>query len=177
MIAVLVVAAPSSHAQTVRDVADILARGLEAEHRQDGRALLEQALALNAFGAHPDGGDDLAKAWLREAAALGVKPDDSQVWRGRTLGPAYKSGRVDARSHFTTRQSFNAGQTADIAVVTSDGRALGLTVLDDGRHEVCALAPSTSDLGCTWVPSFTSNSEITLDNESDEPVSFYLILN
>ena len=64
--------AGSAQAQSAHVVAEALTRGLDAEQRQDGPAMLEQAQVLMRAGAHPDGGDDLARAWMREANRLTV---------------------------------------------------------------------------------------------------------
>ncbi len=160
-----------------QDVARILAAGLDAEGRQDGPALLENAQALQRSGAHSDGGDDLARAWIREAIHLGVDPGPDQIWRGRTLGPAYRNGRVIGHGVFRTRQTFNAGEKADIAVVPTQGGALGLDVEDGDGKSICSVGPSTRDLGCDWVPAFTGGSAIAVHNDAEDAQSFYIVLN
>ncbi|MDC7684630.1 hypothetical protein PQU92_15195 [Asticcacaulis sp. BYS171W] len=160
-------------------VGDILREGLAAQARGDGEALLTAALALARSGARPDTGDaDLVRVWIRDAQTMGAKlPKTFYASRGLLLGPAYKSGKIAANGKFTTRQSFAGGQMADILVVPAPGAALSLRVVDDEGDEVCAVASSSENLGCRWVPVYTAPSAITVVNASRKPAKFYLVMN
>lgn len=161
-----------------RTVADILQRGLAAEARDDGEELLVQARALSLIGARPqDGAPDLARQWANRAKALGAAPASTPPFRGRTLGPGYRSGRISAHGAFRTRQTYNAGQRAEIVVVPGDDMPLSLEVLDDEGTAVCSVAASTRNLGCRWVPSFTGANTIEVGNDNPHPVNFYIVLN
>ena len=161
-----------------RTVADILQQGLAAEARGDGNDLLAQARALSLMGARPeDGAPDLAREWAGKAKDMGAKSDGAVAFRGRTLGPGYRSGRVSANSQFRTRQNFNAGQRAEIVLVPVDDAPLSLAVRDDDGESVCSVAPSTRNLGCRWVPTFTGANEIEVRNDTAQTVNFYMVLN
>lgn len=158
-------------------VGAILVRGLAADASGDGEALYDQAQALIRMGAHSEDGTDLADVWLRRAQALGVAPRTEVAFRGRTLGPGYRQGHINAHGHFRTHQSFNAGQRAEIVLVPIDEAPLSLDVVDDEGAAICSVAPSTRNLGCRWVPSFTGTSDINVNNDNDRDVSFYIVLN
>lgn len=167
-------------AADARSVGDILASGFTAEARGDGAGLYGAAMALQSLGAHPeDGTDDLARQWMKRANELGVRPSMqvAYTFRGRTLGPGYRQGRVGARGQFRTHQSFNAGQRAEIVLVPMDEAPLSLDVVDEDGAQVCSVAPSTRNLGCRWVPTFTGRSDIDVTNDNDRAVSFYIVLN
>ncbi|EGF93630.1 hypothetical protein ABI_20710 [Asticcacaulis biprosthecium C19] len=159
-------------------VAEILQRGMEAESRGDGDALLAQAQALALMGAKPEeGAPDLARQWAATAKTLGARPATAVAFRGRTLGPGYRSGKVTANGAFRTRQTYNAGQRAEIVLVPVDAEPLSLEVRDDEGEPVCAVAPSTRNLGCRWVPTFTGSNEIEVRNDNPVTVNFYIVLN
>ena len=159
-------------------VGDIMTRGFMAQASGDGEELYNAAMALQSVGAHPETGtDDLARQWMKQAADLGVRMPVIYASRGRTLGPGYRQGRVGANGQFRTHQAFNAGQRAEIVLVPMDDAPLSLDVVDDEGSQICSVAPSTRNLGCRWVPSFTGRSDIEVTNENDHPVNFYIVLN
>ncbi len=158
-------------------VADVIARGLNAEARGDANALLNEARNLSHLSHPATGEPDLARRWQREARALGASANDQDIWRGRTLGPAYRSGRIGAHGQFHTRQTFTAGVRAEIALVPMSEDPLSLTVNDDEGAAICEVAPSAHNLGCRWVPPFTGSSRIEVGNDNDRPVEFYIVLN
>ena len=159
-------------------VATTLQRGFAADAAGDGQTLYNEAQALIRMGAHnEDDTADLADVWLRRARELGVAPRDEVAFRGRTLGPGYRQGHIGAHGHFRTHQSFNAGQRAEIVLVPIDDAPLSLDVVDDEGAPICTVAPSTRNLGCRWVPSFTGTSDIDVNNDNDRDVSFYIVLN
>ncbi len=159
-------------------MADILQKGAAAQARGDAKALTAQSRALDLMAARPtDGEPDLAQQWAAQARALGAPTQVSTPFRGRTLGPAYRSGQVSANGSFHTRQNFNAGHRAEIVVVPVDAARLSLQVRDDDGGSICTVAPSTGNLGCRWVPPFTGASDIEVRNEMNQQVSFYMVLN
>lgn len=166
-----------SDAASASEIADVIARGLSAEARGDADALVQEARTLTRLSRPAAGETDLARRWLQEARALGAKVEDDDVWRGRTLGPAYKSGRVGAHGQFQTRQTFTAGIRAEIAIVPKSDDPLSLAVNDDEGASICEIAPSARNLGCRWVPPFTGASHIEIGNDNDRPVEFYIVLN
>ncbi len=171
LLAALNAATPAS------EVSQALSDGMAAEARGDGPALMAAAMKLETLGAHPaEGENDLAAAWKTRASALGAKAPDAPPWRGRFLGPAYRHGTLAANASFATRQSFIAGQKADISV-ESEMDALELKVWDDDGKPVCQVTTSARLLGCRWIPPFSGPSTITIANRRAEPARYILVLN
>lgn len=169
-----------SRAQTApsSQLAEALRAGLIADTGGDMKGLMKAAVRLHQLGARPvEGEPDLVQVWADKARAAGVKVPAFHQWRGRVLGPAYRRGELQAGGRFSTRQSFIAGQTADVAVEPVGMVQLGLGVRDDEGKSVCEVNASRPPLGCRWVPSFTAISIITISNPEPRPVKFYLILN
>lgn len=165
--------------QTPSDqLATALRAGFEAEDRDDGKALMQAAITLRQIGARPvEGEPDLADLWDERARLLGTKETRLPLWRGRVLGPAYRYGELAANARFTTRQSFIAGQKANVVVEPRGGVKLELAVNDDAGAPVCQVSASSKTLGCQWVPTFTGTNVIDIVNTEARPVRFYLILN
>jgi len=160
------------------EVTDALASGLRAEANHDGEALLQAAIDLERLGAHPAlGTENLSDRWRQEAYAYGTRRPADVPYRGRTLGPAYKRGRVPSQSKFTTRQVFNAGQKAEVSVVVTEPGQLNLIVDDDDNRSPCQITISGSDGACSWVPAWTERYNIEIENLSTSDVGFYLVTN
>lgn len=157
-------------------VAEALSAGLQAETDQDGPAMVQAAERLDSLGAHPETGEDIAAHWRVAAAGLGadIRAD---VPRGRTLGPAYSARDVGGMERFATRQSFNAGEKANIAVVSPGGENLQLSVLDDDGAPACRQSRVSKRISCTWVPLWTGLFRIEVENAGDRSTRFYLITN
>ena len=155
----------------------VLQAGLRAQAAGNGPDLMRAAEDLDHLGAHPaDGTADLAAEWRRQAEVLGVSVTNRPL-RGRTLGPAYKKGRIAAHSIFTTRQTFNAGQKAEVSVVTAENILLDLSVNDDGDSEACHLTIAGGAASCGWVPVWTGAYVIHIENSADSDAAFYLVTN
>ncbi len=170
------VAANAAVAQE-RGLASVLVAGERAEAAKNAPGLLDAAQALERMGAHPaDGTADLAAQWRAEAMAMGAHPTTAP-WRGRTLGPAYRRGRVGAHATFTTRQSFNAGQRAEISVATLSGGPLDLNVRDDDDRDTCRVRVSEREGSCSWIPVWTGAYSLSLDNNGDDAAVFYIVTN
>ncbi|ADU12263.1 hypothetical protein Astex_0575 [Asticcacaulis excentricus CB 48] len=139
---------------------------------------MQAAVTLRKIGARPiEGEPDLANLWAERARLLGTKETKLPLWRGRVLGPAYRYGELAANARFRTRQSFIAGQKANVVVEPQGGVKLELAVSDDTGAPVCQVSASSKSLGCQWVPTFTGTNDIDIVNIENRPVRFYLILN
>lgn len=166
--------APDPPAEPVQRVADVLARGAEAEAAGDAVALADAALALEALGARPaEGEEDFAGRWrtLAERAGVRVTP-----YRGRALGPAYRRGTLGAGASLATEQIFLAGSKAMVAVAPQAGRTLTIRIAEPGRP-ICERDVAAPRGECSWLPVFTRRVEIRLANPSDKPARYFLVSN
>jgi hypothetical protein len=169
----------TSHAapKAVNTIAETLIAGMQAETDKDGKGLLQAAQRLDSLGAHPqDNTEDIARRWRQMATALGVK-DTSSVTRGRTLGPSYSLRTLETGQSFATRQSFNAGQKADIAITPLMKQSLQLKISNDEGASICMQTVSDHSQGCSWVPLWTGLFGIEVTNTGPQPSRFYLITN
>jgi hypothetical protein len=174
---VLLLLVTLSAATPSAQVGEAVSAGFAAEARNDAPALMRAATRLQALGAHPvDGQADLAADWKARALALGAKPSDDPVWRGRLLGPAYRQGTLAPNGRFETRQSFIAGQKADVSVEAGNV-ALELSVSDEDGKAVCQVTNATRSLGCRWVPPFTGPNTIAITNTQAVTARYVLVTN
>lgn len=151
-------------------LADALARAdLAASQGKDSE--LARPLALIAsLAAHPldAAGEAELAAWQRRS------PDQTPPLRGRTLGPGYRHGVLDAGGDLRIEQTFLSGQKASIALSSPTGARLRLEVIDGGAQAVCqhvAERPS-----CEWVPLYTQRHVIHLINPGKQKARFYLVI-
>ena len=99
---------------------------------------------------------------------------DSPPLRGRILGPAYRSGRLQAGATMTLEQTFLAGQTATIALATRGNRSIAIRVMDARDKSVCSEV--TEKGRCRWLPLFTQRHRIELTNPGRQEVAYVLAL-
>lgn len=101
-------------------------------------------------------------------------PDPLPPMRGRTLGPGYRHGTLDAGGDMRIEQTFLSGQKASIALSSPNGAKLRLQVIDGASQPVCqhvAERPS-----CEWVPMYTQRHVIHLANPGRQTARFYLVI-
>ena len=123
--------------------------------------------ALDARPLDAAGESELAQ-WQRR------NPDTTPPLRGRTLGPGYRHGTLDAGDDLRIEQTFLSGQRASIALSSPDGAKLRLNVIDGAAKPVCqhvAARPS-----CEWTPVFTQRHVIQLTNPGQSKTRFYLVI-
>lgn len=172
--ALVLTGAVQSAGDPVEKVADALWRG-EAAPR-DPHKLLAAADALDALGARPaEGSADAAADWRTQARRRGVR-SNGDLFRGRTLGPAYRSGTLAPGASFATEQSFLAGQKAMIAIVPAPDRTLTMQVRTPEKP-ICAGGVSAPRAVCSWLPVFTTRVEIRITNTGKAPARYYLVSN
>lgn len=157
---------------------DALTLGAEAERARNARALMKAAVMLEASGARPQPGEaDLAKDWRALASKLGAKPPRALLYRGRTLGPAYRRGQLGAGAGTVLEQTFSAGQRAQVSLVSGRGAALSLRIADDEGAERCARKLDKARAECAWLPVWTARHRIELRNLGHATVSYFLLTN
>ena len=159
-------------------VALALARGVAGEQAGDSEAMLKAAAALEDFGARPAADNpDFAKRWQTEAHRRGESRRGSGPYRGRALGPAYRSGVLRAGQSLVTEQIFLAGQTARVALVPQPSRSLALRIVTTDDIIVCDRDAAAPRAACDWLPTFTTRVRIHVVNRGSEPARFFLVSN
>lgn len=160
---------PSRSQSRVLRVADALALADKAARTGDDAALASPLATLAALGAQPL--DDAAQSSL---ALWQAKAPDGPPLRGRTLGPGYRYGTLNAGGDLQIEQTFLSGQKASIALFSPDAAQLRLQVIDGTSQAVCqhtAARPS-----CEWVPMFTQRHQIHVINPGRRKARFYLVV-
>lgn len=166
--------AEASNAETV---AQALFDGFVAKAKGDANSLMRASEQLQIADARPQGGDDLGATWGEQARQNGATYQPAPVVRGRTIGPGYRNGEVSGHSAYTTQQTFNAGQRAEVYIVPLDGARLSLIVTNDEGRQICRVGASSKNFGCRFVPPYTGSNQIDIINETPETVSFYMVVN
>lgn len=160
-------APPSAAEQAAALLAEAAA---SADGRGDTARLGRAIRALDAIGAHPiDPADDALGAWRARA---GIGP----AFRGRLLGPAYRSGTLDPGETTATEQLFLAGQPASVAVAARGADTLILAVSDDRSASICRPTGSRSP-ACAWTPVFSARYRISVANRGRRAATYYLVTN
>lgn len=159
-----------SSASSAMRLADALAQADVAGRTGDDATLALPLATIAALGARPL--DDAA----RSALALWQErvPDHGPPMRGRTLGPGYRHGMLNAGGDILIEQTFLSGQKASIALSSPDAAQLRLQVIDGASQPICqhtAVRPS-----CEWVPMFTQRHQIHVINPGRRKARFYLVV-
>jgi hypothetical protein len=145
------------------------------KRRVDTKRLQHAVAELARLGARPADAQelDLLPAWRTES---GISPTDP-VYRGRILGPAYRSGLVVPGIPVATEQLFLAGQLASLSVVPSRGAKLGLTVINGAGTAICKLAVREPTSTCRWTPVYADRVKISIQNLGPTAAKYFLVVN
>jgi len=128
------------------------------------------ALGVSVLAATgPTTSDDPLTEWRRR-----YTPAAGEVYRGRTLGPAYRRAQLAAGERLVIEQIFTAGERAEMAAQTSGGQPVALAVANNKAEKVCE-AQLTPHARCRWMPIYTERFQITLTNRGTTPASVYLV--
>jgi hypothetical protein len=174
---VILIQAAAIAPEPIDTVSAILAAGAAAETARDGKALLAAADALDAAGAKPVVGTEaMSDHWRALARRLGVRVR-TIPYRGRALGPAYRSGSIAAGDVLRTEQVFLAGHKAVVALVPQSSRALDLRIIGDDQASLCARAAEPPRATCAWLPIFTTRVEIRVTNRGPVTTRYFLVSN
>jgi hypothetical protein len=144
-----------------------------AEVHPEARA--EHLLALERLGLTllPDSAEDPVREWRAAAEAGG------QVfapYRGRALGPAYRSGWLEPGARLATEQMFLAGQTARIALNSPSRQPIALTITDPASNLICQ-RDGTPKGHCQWLSLFTQRYRIEISNPGAVRLRYFLVTN
>jgi len=125
--------------------------------------------SLDALGAKSLDERDPASEW---GAAAGYS---EPPMRGRTLGPGYRRGTLEAGETMRLEQSFLSGERAMVSLSASQANRLALTVSHPDRRRVCA--GSSTPVDCSWLPLITQRFTIQITNRGPDRASYYLVTN
>ncbi|NCP19152.1 MAG: hypothetical protein GW855_08345 [Erythrobacter sp.] len=147
---------------------DALAAASQARAAGDGERLRNALLTLAALGAEP--GDAPSETLLNQWRAS--TPGDLPPLRGRTLGPAFRTGELSAGKEVRLQQVFLAGQSAVVALRTHSGGEVTMKVVDGEARTMC---DSSGDrMHCRWTPPFTQRHEIRIANPMRGKVRYFI---
>jgi hypothetical protein len=147
-----------------------------ASSRPNRKKLRAAAQLLARLGARPADGDqaDLGVAWEAKA---GPASKADPIYRGRILGPAYRSGLVKPGMPAETDQLFLGGQPARLSVAPSKGARLTLALVNGKGEAICTSAVQQPASTCRWVPAYAERVHIRIDNIGVAPASYFLVVN
>lgn len=158
--------APTQRADTL---AGALAAADLAADSGDAVALKQSLRTIEALGAKPLTDSDKAALGQWKSAAYSDEPP----MRGRTLGPAYRSGMVSAGNKAVIQQTFYGGAPANVSLRVAEGSALKLRITDTSDRNVCEKAARKAS--CRWMPLYTQMHRIELVNDQGENAHYYIV--
>ncbi|HEY6814550.1 MAG TPA: hypothetical protein VI168_03325 [Croceibacterium sp.] len=161
---------PPSAGDPLADAAALLAAGEAADGSTERAPLVARLDALRVAAAEGETDDPLA-AWRAEAAAA---DSAAPVYRGRTLGPAYRRARIAPGARMQIEQIFYAGERAEIAAHSQGGQPIALEIRNPRTGKVC-IAELSPKASCNWLPLFTERFSIELVNQSRDQASVYIV--
>ena len=160
-------------------VAEALASGHRA-YAGNGSAqeLADTAARLQDLGARPaeDEEDNRATIWLSAARERGLT-GEAPPFRGRLLGPAYRSGMLAPGEVSETSQLFLAGEEAEVVAIPVEHTDLQLEIVEGEGERNCTPPATKARSVCRWIPIFTSRYSIRVRNAGDRASEFYLVTN
>lgn len=153
-------------------LANALADAADAEGRGDTKTLAKAVQMIDGSGSHPleASPSDPLPAW-RDAARGEATPP----YRGRPLGPGYRSGKLGVGGRESFSQLFLSGTRATIALSAPTGDKLALRVLDPQAKPICTDESGRGGL-CKWVPLFTQRYTIEVMNRGAGDARYFLVV-
>lgn len=153
-------------------LAKAMSAAADAEAHGNKKALANAVRTIDASGSHPlDASEhDPLPIWRSAAAGVGSPP-----YRGRPLGPGYRSGTIDQGGHDSFSQLFLSGNSATIALSAPTGDRLALRVLDPQAKPICEDGTGRGGL-CKWVPLFTQRYTIEVANIGKGDARYFLVV-
>jgi len=155
-----------------QQLAHAFADAADADARGDGKALAKAVRVIDASGSRPitESSSDPLPAWRERVAGAGSPP-----YRGRPLGPGYRSGLLNPGERETFNQLFLSGTGASIALSAPTGDRLALKVLDPQAKPICTDETGKGAL-CRWVPLFTQRYTIEVTNLGKDDARYFLVV-
>ena len=169
-VAVVSAPAPTAKSSATVMLAAALADADVAAGTGNNGGLAQSLTTIAALDAHPL--DPAAKAQLAQWQIQ--SPNTAPPLRGRTLGPGFRKGTLNAGGDLRIEQTFLSGQKASIALSTPGGSKLRLQVIDGAAKPVCQDVATTP--ACEWIPIFTQRHVIQLTNLGKQETRFYLVI-
>lgn len=153
-------------------LANALADAADAEARGDTRTLAKAVQIIDGSGSRPleASPTDPVPAW-RDAA----RGEASPPYRGRPLGPGYRSGKLGVGGRESFSQLFLSGTGATIALSAPTGDKLALRVLDPQAKPICTDESGRGGL-CKWIPLFTQRYTIEVMNRGAGDARYFLVV-
>ncbi len=141
----------------------------------DAKSRAEAARVLDALGARPadEHEPNLPRTWEAIADRGQTVPPP---FRGRILGPAYRTGQVAPGGIMTTEQLFMGGQPASLAVAPSAGAKLSVVVRDARGATLCQKPVTSPTAACYWTPPFATRAHIEISNQGAGEAKYYLVV-
>lgn len=152
-------------------VAELLDTAIATDDARSPRKNLRRKLAqtldrLDRTGAHPIAGSmDAVAAWR---ATNRLPPADA--WRGRVLGPGYRSGAVAPGADLMLEQLFLGGKPASLALATSN-QPIRMSVTAPDGSSICE-----GKLACNWTPRFTERYRVYIRTLGTKSAGFFLVV-
>jgi hypothetical protein len=150
-------------------LASALAAADAAAHAGDNAALRQSLRTIRRLGAKPMTDTDKSALGIWETSAQ----DDEPPLRGRTLGPAYRSGVLGAGQRAIISQTFYGGAPANVSLQVATGSALRLRISDPANRNICEKAARQAS--CQWLPLYTQMHRIEVVNERAGDARYYIV--
>ena len=150
-------------------LAEALANADAAASEGDAAALAQALRTIERLDAKPltDADESALDGWKATSA------QNEAPMRGRTLGPAYRSGSVTAGKMAVITQTFYGGSPANVSLRVADGSALKIRITDKANRNVCER--SAREASCRWMPLYTQVHRIELVNDREQNARYYIV--
>lgn len=165
-------ASPKEAVNPAMQLARAFAEAADAETAGDAKALARAVRVIDASGSRPlaESNADPVPGWRSRTAGAGNPP-----YRGRPLGPGYRSGLLNPGARETFNQLFLSGTGASIALSAPTGDRLALKVLDPQAKPICTDETGKGAM-CRWVPLFTQRYTIEVTNLGKGDARYFLVV-
>jgi hypothetical protein len=152
--------------------ATALANAASADKSGNRKELMRALAMLDGLGVHAlDGSQaDPLATWQRSIHR------HQPVYRGRPLGPGYRSGKLAPGGAESFSQLFLSGEGATIALSSPTGNRVTMKVADPQAQTICS-GEARRDGSCHWVPIFTQRYTIEVTNPGVKDAQYFLVVN